>query len=88
MKPPVISKNNALSTEKNKDGEISTAERSLDSGKCDKDGSAAVDPHEEFGIGKGYINMNVVEKEKLQWMKRLPKVHTKKVLPTAVLFGN
>ena len=38
-----------------------------------------IDPHKEFGIATTYVNMNVVEKEKLAWMKRLPEVSIKRV---------
>lgn len=38
-----------------------------------------INPYTEFGISKSYINMDVVEKDKLEWMTRLPDVSLEKV---------
>ena len=38
-----------------------------------------VNPHKELNIKKDYVNMNIVETEKLAWMKDIPKIELKKV---------
>ena len=46
-----------------------------------------VDPYKVFGIQKNYVNMDKVEKEKLAWMKDLPKVLTRKVREVSFTFA-
>lgn len=46
-----------------------------------------VDPYKLFGIQKNYVNMDKVEKEKLAWMKDLPKVLTRKVREVSFTFA-
>ena len=46
-----------------------------------------VDPYKVFGIQKDYVNMGKVEKEKLAWMKDLPKVLTRKVREVSAIFA-
>lgn len=46
-----------------------------------------IDPYKVFGIQKDYVNMDKVEKEKLAWMKDLPKVLTRKVREVSLTFA-
>ena len=46
-----------------------------------------VDPYKLFGIQKNYVNMGKVEKEKLAWMKDLPKVLTRTVREVSFTFA-
>ena len=42
--------------------------------KVPKNNSSDLDPHKEFDIDKHIPNMNVIEDEKLQWIKDAPKI--------------
>lgn len=48
---------------------ITNTEVSLDNNK------EGIDPYKEFGINKNLIHMGNIEREKLSWMKDLPKLH-------------
>jgi len=38
-----------------------------------------IDPYLEFDIKKNYINMSDIEREKLEWMKNIPKIQLQEV---------
>ena len=49
------------------------------SNEQDDDIETSIDPYVEFDIKKNYINMSDVEREKLAWMKNIPKIQLNEV---------
>ncbi|XP_065056434.1 RNA polymerase II-associated protein 1-like isoform X1 [Rhopilema esculentum] len=53
---------------------IENVENEVSNQKVPKNNSSDFDPHKEFDIDKHIPNMNVIEDEKLQWIKNAPKI--------------